>query len=178
MSPRLNTIPSGARGGEENPLSLSSLYRDYHKLVRSVLFRICGSRDLDDLVQETFVRVWQGLDKFKEESSPKTWIYRIAVNTAIDHQRKNRNRKFDVELSPSLEGSDRARGQICWNLFQRGLATLSIDHRTVLVLESMEGFSIDEIATVVGAWKGTVKSRLFYAKKQMLRFLDENGVNI
>ncbi len=167
------------RGGKDEAPSLLALYHEYKGLVRSVLFRICGPCDLDDLVQDTFVRIWQGLDRFRRQASLRTWIYRIAVNTALDSHRKNKRRKLEIVWSPEeADGENRTGDQVNRDLVRKGLASLSVPHRTVLVLHTLEGLSVEEIAEVLGAWKGTVKSRLFYARKAMLKFLDENGVKL
>jgi RNA polymerase sigma-70 factor, ECF subfamily len=75
----------------ENNLSrFTETYRKYHLLVRRVLFRIQGAGELDDLVQEVFLRVWKGLEKFREESQLKTWVYRIATNAGLDALKKKK----------------------------------------------------------------------------------------
>ena len=85
-------IPSTSDG-----MSFRALYEKYQGIVRSVIFRIAGPQELDDLVQETFIRVWQSLSKFRGRSSLKTWVYRIATNLAYDYCRKNKKRKQEVE---------------------------------------------------------------------------------
>jgi len=62
--------------GELN--SFDELYDQFSSLVRNVLFKLCNPEDLDDLVQDVFIKIWNGLPKFKQKSSIKTWVYRIA----------------------------------------------------------------------------------------------------
>lgn len=164
---------------EEEHEIFSALYRDYHRLVRTLLVNICGGYELDDLVQETFVRIWKGLPKFNGKSGPKTWIYRITVNTAFDHLRKNKKLKRPLELETNLHGTDREEAKMmAQELVQKGLKTLDPIHRTVLVLALMEELSIREIANIANISEGTVKSRLHYAKKKFLEFLDQKGVTL
>lgn len=68
----------------------SDLYNRYQKLVRSVIFQIAGPSHLNDLVQETFIKVWTKLPEFRRESEVSSWIYRIAVNTSLDHLRSEK----------------------------------------------------------------------------------------
>lgn len=155
------------------------LYQDHNKMIRSVMFNICGARDLDDLVQETFLRIWKGLPRFNQRSQIKTWIYRITVNTALDHCRKAKKWKQETELKKDVHDrrSDESR-MVNQDLVQKGLNQLPEIHRAVLVLATMQGLSINEIAGIVKASEGTVKSRLHYAKKNFLQFLEEQGVSL
>ena len=67
-------------------------YRNHQAFVRRVIFRMSGSRELDDLVQETFLKAWKGKASFQSGSSERTWVARIAMNTAIDRLRKRSTR--------------------------------------------------------------------------------------
>lgn len=159
--------------------SFSALYREYRGLVRSVLFKISGPADLDDLVQETFVHIWKGYSKFKQSSKLKTWIYRITVNVAVDSYRKNKKRGLEVVLDPERQESHSGANQIvCKDLVQKGLTCLKPSHRAVLVLHCMEDIPLKEVAEILKTSIGTIKSRLFYAKKIMLEFLQKNGVKL
>lgn len=160
-------------GGELQ--GFSDLYRQYSGLIRSVLFKLCSPDDLDDLVQEVFIRIWNALPKFSQKAKIKTWVYRIAYNLAVDDLRKRKRRGSHLEYKEKIIESEEQnvmdREQV-----QKGLQQLSEEHRAVLVLSCMEGLTNREIADVVKIPEGTVKSRLHHAKIKMGEFLKEKGV--
>ncbi len=165
------------------------LYQRHQQKVRSTLFQLCGSDGLDDLVQEVFIRAWKGLPKFKQTAQFSTWIYRITWNVACDRRRayaKGRSRHIEVEdltqvLDSNLSSLDKGSelNKIHYrDLVQRGLVTLSLDHRTVLVMHDLEELSQKEIAEVMDIPIGTVKSRLFHARSSLRKYLESQRVEI
>ncbi|MDJ0712726.1 MAG: sigma-70 family RNA polymerase sigma factor [Prochloraceae cyanobacterium] len=178
--------------------SFGELYRRYHKRVRSTLYQLCGEYLLDDLEQEVFLRVWKGLPKLREASYFATWIYRITWNVASDRRRhlaksrrwrqKQEAEIFSVELAREEHfASDCASRpqdspdlmQLHYqDLVQRGLQNLSLEHRAVLVLHDLEDVAQKEIAEILNIPLGTVKSRLFHARKAIRKFLQEQGASL
>ncbi|MDY7023046.1 MAG: sigma-70 family RNA polymerase sigma factor [Cyanobacteriota bacterium] len=166
------------------------LYQRYQGKVRSTLYQLCGTLSLDDLVQEVFLRVWKGLPKLKQPSTFSTWLYRITWNVATDRRRtlakhysfnsklKTIDSTRDTEsLSSSADASDLM--QIHYqDLVQRGLAHLSFEHRTVIVLHDLEELPQKEIAEILNIPLGTVKSRIFHARASLRKFLQREGVNL
>ncbi|MGB5594316.1 MAG: sigma-70 family RNA polymerase sigma factor [Crocosphaera sp.] len=163
-------------------LSFKQLYRRYEQRVRATLYQLCGSEMLDDLVQEVFLRVWKSLPKLRKASYFSTWLYRITWNVATD-----KRRKFAQNLSVNDDGSilnimpsrpadtpDLMRLHY-QDLVQQGLETLSLEHRAVLVLHDLEDVPQKEVANILNLPVGTVKSRLFYARNQMRKFLKQQG---
>lgn len=157
--------------------SFDALYENYAGLVRSVLYRLCAPEDLNDLVQETFLKIWKGLPGFAGKSSLKSWVYRVAYNVAVDRLRKNKNKelllKENQEVPSEQNLPETLRTQ---ELVQKGLRTLSEDHRTVLVLNALEGLTIEEIAAIIEVPEGTVKSRLHHARENIKKYLQSQGV--
>ena len=141
-----------------------------------------------DIAQETFVRVHRYLPSFKGDSSFFTWAYRIAMNLCLDVQRRRgRLERVDLEQgdeaeieaamdapSAALAGPQRQalnaelRGRI-----EEALASLSENHRAILLLREVEGLSYEDLAKVLGIRKGTVMSRLFHARLKMQNKLRE-----
>lgn len=159
--------------------SFDHIYESYQSMIRSVLYKINGPADLDDLVQDTFLRIWKGLQKFHGQSEIKTWIYRITVNVALDFQRKNKNRPGTLIVDPAQANpKENSSDRYYRELVQKGLGQLSLAHRTVLVLHSMEELGVVEIARVLKTSPGTIKSRLFHARKNMAAYLEKMGVNL
>ena len=153
----------------------SDLYNKYQKLVRSVIFQIAGPSHLSDLVQETFIRVWGKLPEFRKESEISSWIYRIAVNIALDHLRSEKRHptSSDSVLEFKKDGRDLEQELANRELVSESLAALSIEHRTVIVLSLIHELSLAEIAHVLELSEGTVKSRLHYAKEHLRQFVSE-----
>jgi RNA polymerase sigma-70 factor (ECF subfamily) len=133
-----------------------------------------------DVAQEAFIRAWQALPSFRGQSAFYTWLFRIAMNVAADHarQRAARGRAFGTERVPEEawerviadEGGtpDETAARMEERLrITKALATLSADHRTIIMLSDLEGLSYREIAEVVGIPMGTVMSRLHNARKRL-----------
>jgi len=164
----------------------------YHSRVYSVILRVVNNPDdARELTQAAWVKAWQRLTEYKREAKFYTWVYRIAVNTALDFLRK-RKRRPEVPLEPGvgddgdhlvmerqreladeLTPADQMNRKEIRQAFESGLAGLSDEHRTVLMLREVEGMSYDEIADVMKTRKGTVMSRLFYARRMMQQALEK-----
>lgn len=154
----------------------------YRERIWSVIYHMTSNReDAADLAQDVFIKAFQSLNRFQGQSAFFTWLYRIAVNSTINHLEKSRLRRFfsleavrdDGETASLLDRlpdqgvqSDRAA---CLSELQQKLneamQKLSIKHRTVVTLFEIDGLSHEEIAEVTGASVGTVRSRLHYAKQ-------------
>ncbi len=172
--------------------SFRLLYRIYQKRVRSTLYQLCGSTMLDDLVQEVFFRAWQGLPKLKQREYFSTWLYRITWNVAIDGRRKlaksqNNSTVFEPSIAElEIQDNSLVDSQDTPDLMQlhyqdvvqRGLASLSLDHRAVLVLHDLEDLPQKQIAKILDIPIGTVKSRLFHARSSLKKFLQQQGISL
>jgi RNA polymerase sigma-70 factor (ECF subfamily) len=137
--------------------------------------------DALELTQETFVKAYENLNKFKGESSFYTWLYRIVVNLAIDFRRRDR-RHPTVSLADRASGEDveegltdqrlsdpyqRASVQEIGERVQEAINELTPDHKAVILLREVEGLSYEDISRVMQCSKGTVMSRLHYARKKL-----------
>jgi RNA polymerase sigma-70 factor (ECF subfamily) len=164
-----------AQGGDER--AFQELFVRHRGDVTRLVHRILGgSADAEDVVQDVFVHVFRSLPSFRGESKFSTWLYRLTVNVARMHLRRGRSRpRFaDVPVpegprdgrpaeTPDVvhERSERVRA------LRALLDGLSEKKRTVLVLHDLEGMPAKEIADVVGAPVLTVRTRLFYARKEL-----------
>jgi RNA polymerase sigma-70 factor, ECF subfamily len=163
------------------------LFEKYRERIFAVAFRFVRNKeDALDVTQEVFLRAYQGLARFKTDAKFFTWLYRIAVNRAIDFTRARATRRtVDVEDPdgegegllanlPSADAQDPAdlaqRRELSTKLLE-AVESLPPKHRAVFVLHSMEDLSYKEIAAVVGCSMGTVMSRLFYARKKLQQYL-------
>ena len=107
-------LPYGAAGdqalvqacGQGDRQAFRELYRRHQQKVRATLFRLCNGADLDDLVQEVFLKAWKGLAGFRQSAQFSTWLYRITVNVATDNRRQlaqKRERQQHFSTSEQLE---------------------------------------------------------------------------
>jgi RNA polymerase sigma-70 factor (ECF subfamily) len=174
-----------------NAEAFRQLYRRYQAKIRSTLYQLCGQHQLDDLVQEVFLRVWKGLPKLRNPNFFSTWLYRITWNVAQDARKqlgKSRQRvhqsgytladnetEMSLQLSRPQDSPDLLHLHY-QDLVKQGLASLSFEHRTVLVLHDLEDLPQKTIAEVLNLPGGTIKSRLFYARRAMREFLLQQGV--
>ena len=137
----------------------------------------------EDVAQETFVRAWRGLGRFRGESAFKTWLYRIATNVARTHlDRRGRqarigDRSLDDETEPLQTADvpspapDAETSLVRREAIDRALAELPDELRVALVLRDVEGLDYKEIAGVTGAPIGTVESRIFRARRRLRTLL-------
>ena len=137
-----------------------------------------NTSDADDAAQDTFIKTYQNLKKFKPESALYTWLYRIAVNTCLDYKKRP---FFESIFKSSDKGeefileavSDKPSPEKLYESKQLGLALrnslgkLSLKLRTVIILKEIEGLSYEEIAEVLDVSVGTVKSRISRAREEL-----------
>tara|TARA_R110002096_G_scaffold16898_15_gene58293 strand:+ start:84484 stop:85122 length:639 start_codon:yes stop_codon:yes gene_type:complete len=166
---------SGERSAQEQ------FYRTYNRPVAANLYRVLGDRnDLDDLVQEVFVIAFRGLPKFRQEARLSTWLYRICVNVALGRIRTKTRRPPPILKADPVEGDVRVSPDSPQTLLEREeskakvyriLEQISPKKRLVLYLHEIEGHDLKEIAYLVGANPVTVRTRLFYARKEFYKLL-------
>ncbi len=165
-----------------NTHSFRQLYRRHQTKVRSLLFQLCGSEDLDDLVQEVFLRVWKGLPKLKQWDTFSTWVYRITWNVATDRRRnfaKGREHLQEIVKNAPTHQPDQGLANLHYeDLVQRGLSQLSFEHRTILVLHDLQDIPQKDVAEILKIPTGTVKSRLFHARSAMRTYLQQQGAQL
>jgi len=174
-------------------LDFQSIYKTFHPKIVRYLAHMVGWRDAEDVTQEVFVKVNQGLSSFKGESQVSTWIYRIATHSALD---KLRSPSFRQTGRKSLSGDSIGGGEIeimdknAWtgentpsietsairtemNQCIRGVVEkLPESYRTVVVLSELEGFRDDEIAEILGVSIHTAKIRLHRARARLKKDLE------
>jgi len=178
-----------ARGRTGDRAALQSLVERYQRrLLGLVVGMVKNPEDAREVVQETFIRAFRNLDGFKGDASFYTWLYRIAVNLAIDAQRKESKRssvEFDETLPPAeastalgeqTTGEDpyvMVRNRELGSKIFEAIGDLTPDHRAVILLREIEGLSYEEISQTLQCSLGTVMSRLHYARKKLQAKLKE-----
>jgi len=160
------------RGREDD---FTALYRENYEAVRSVLFRF-QVLDLDDLVQEVFIKAYRNRGAFRGEAASRTWLIRIAINAAKDHLKSSRASVKTIELEPRHHGAERPDSGLA-DTIESCLGRLSAAHRDVLIVCAIEGYSMAEAAVILDVVEGTVKSRLSAARLEMKELLKREGVD-
>lgn len=170
--------------------AFEDIVRAYEKNVYNIALRMSGSReDALDISQEAFLKAYRSLRSFRGESKFSVWLYRIVSNTALDYLRTRARRAAD-SLSVEDESGESAElaiadesqspetlleRKLTREALQRGLNSLPEDQRKILLLREIEGFSYEEIGKILSIESGTVKSRIFRARKKLCEFLAADG---
>lgn len=170
--------------------AFTELVTAYQRRVFNVIYRIVGDRqESEDVAQEVFVAVFKYIDSFRGESKFSTWLYRIANNRALNRVKYlgrrsyKKHQDFEDTHDATLQASgtqntaarpdEHALGNELHAIINAGLATLSEEHRTVVVLRDVEDMSYTEIAEALEIAEGTVKSRLYRARAALKDYVDE-----
>jgi len=165
-----------AQSGDRN--AFSELVRTHAQGVLNVIYRMCGDMQIaEDAAQETFIQAWLRLQSYRPHASLRNWLYRIAVNTAIDMLRKEKrilpSAIEDLNLTDSGPGPETlVANSERTEMVQEAILALPDASRAVLVLREFEGLSYQEIAESIDIPVGTVMSRLNYARKLLREKLE------
>ena len=153
---------------------------DRHKdLVYRVAMQITkNSDDASDVLQDAFLKVYDSINAFRQESAFETWLYRIVVNLSIDAVKKRKRQQESMaslsEVSDVHQNQDiqqdptrQAERNELQEWVTQAVNSLSIKHRSVVILHELEGLSHPQIADILDCSEGTVRSRLHYARKRL-----------
>ncbi len=197
-------VPQGSAPGRDRPESelieeakqgshaaFEILVRRYHERAYRVAYRVVRDPELaEDVLQEALLKAYRGIRQFELRSAFYTWLYRIVVNLALDRRRRQRsNPTVEWDDTVAAEADPRAsvgtatdpevasrRAQVLERVSE-GVAQLPDGQREVLLLREVEGLSYEEIAQTMRISKGTVMSRLHYARKKLVAFLEKRGID-
>ena len=180
MTPSDWELVQRARRGDRD--AFRELVERHQRRVAALALGIVRNReDALDIVQETFTKAYQNLDRFKGDAGFYTWVYRIAYNLCVDHQRREaKQAQSPLDADESMaetrgfadapradEPFARARDAEIARRVRQAIAELTPDHRAVILLREVEGLSYAEISQVLDCPKGTVMSRLHYARRAL-----------
>lgn len=175
-------------GGDAN--AFEELVLKYEKTVYNLALRMVGDRDdASDMTQEAFIKAYGSLSSFRGDSKFSVWIYRIATNVCLDFLR-SKSRKQQVSLTvsddddedaqldipdPSSAPEQQLMQKMSMQSVEEGLKTLPDKQRQILVMRELGGMSYAEIGAALSLEEGTVKSRIFRARKRLCTFLLDSG---
>ena len=173
-----------------NVNAFEDLVAAYEKNVYNLALRMTGNaQDAEDMAQEAFIKAYNSLSSFRGDSKFSVWLYRIVSNVCLDFLRKQ-NRRPASSLSQEDEDGEETQMDIpdesqspeqllerslTQEAVQRGLQYLSEEQRQILLLREIQGLSYEEIAETLDLEAGTVKSRIFRARKKLCAFLIADG---
>ncbi len=163
--------------------AFGELYRQFETMVYNLALRMSGNpADAEDITQETFVRAYRHLKKFKGKSSLKTWIYRIAINCSNTRLRKRGQRaarqvddgeaRLERESDGKRSPEERAVATDLSEAVRAGLEELPAHYREAVLLRDFEDMSYAEIAQILGVRIGTVRSRIARGREQVRQWLE------
>lgn len=172
--------------------SFRLLYQRYYHKVRATLYKLCGAEYLDDLQQEVFLKVWKSLTQLRNPQYFSTWLYRICWNVACDQglaRKKDRQQKLahldrakqslEYDVAKSSHDGQKGLNHLHYqDLVANALQHLSLEHRAVVVLHDLEDLQQKEVADILSIPVGTVKSRLFQARKNLRNYLEQEGIQL
>ena len=165
---------------KEDPTAFAELVSRYQDRLYNFLYRMTGSReDAQDLSQETFLRIYRALPRFRQGSPFSPWMYKIAVNLAINHRKSRRpadSLQEDIAATKS-EGSpeDYAERREEQQRIQGAILALPAPYKAVILLRHIDELSYEEIALALDIPLGTAKVRLHRARLLLQEMLKRNG---
>jgi RNA polymerase sigma-70 factor, ECF subfamily len=157
------------------------LFHTYHKRLFAFLFRLVGKTDVaEELTNDVMVSVWKGAGAFKGESKLSTWIFSIAHFRAISWLRRARPEVVDIDDAGPIRDPRELQDDVMLKEslgeeVRRALSKLGPQHREVMDLTFYQEFSYLEIAAILSCPVNTVKTRMFYARKELRRLLLEGA---
>ena len=171
-------IEAAARG---EVVAFEAIYRASFRFVVNVAFRVVNRlEDAEEVAQEVFMKIYEKLPSFRQESSLKTWVYRITLNTALNYAKKtSRVEKKTTEFldvfssTNGTEVEEREAKELNQRLVMSLLDRLNPDQRACMTLRSFEGMSYEKIAETLGVPVNTVRSRIKRARETMIALRNE-----
>ena len=179
-----------------NTEAFDQLVTRYRTRVFAMIYNMVhNEQDAWDLAQDSFVKAWKSIGRFRGRSSFYTWIYRIVMNVTIDWLRKKQVKGAGAEFNDAIQlkeiepasrtlptadplPHERMEQSEIRARIDNAIAQLSPEHRAVILMKEIEEMQYHEIAEALGCSIGTVMSRLFYARKKLQNLLKDVYENI
>lgn len=181
------------KAADGDTAAFERLVRKYEKYVCTTVYSVVRNYDDSfDVAQEVFLKLYHNIGSFKGESSFSSWLYRIAKNTALDFLRKEKKNRNNVSLY--VENSDGEEAEIdipdtsassnpeqtavkneAKDIIYNALDEISDEHKEIIILRDIDGYTYEEISEMLGLEYGTVKSRLFRARESLRKKLLEKN---
>lgn len=164
----VSPVKKSASSKYSNELLFKNLLEQYGDMISKICFGYSRSHEeFEDLRQNTFINIWKGLGQFKYNSSIKTWIYRITLNTCVSMLRKRSREGASVDISmvSDIEDADSAKLEMIRELYELINQLPPLDKAIVMLW--LDEYSYEEISGLVGIPRNTVATRLRRAKEKI-----------
>lgn len=155
-----------------------ALVRKYQNRVLNIVYSLVGQNsESEDIAQEVFLKIYHGLQSFRQNCQFSTWLYRITVNTTYDFLRRRKNFIHDEGILEYQEAETANPQEVVVNqekdaMIQKALMAIPTIYRSAVVLKDIEGMNYKEIAKVLGCRIGTVESRIYRARQLLKEKLE------
>jgi len=176
-------IKSLKRGDEE---AYRYLYRVYGPKIGTLVKGYLGTDDVDDVIQEVFMRIYRSIKKFRGDSKLSTWIYRISINVCNNVYKKFKGKEVLIELNDTNDDEDyrqqfstdediekEVTDEILYDKVRGIIDKFNPEDRAILFMKEIDGMTYEEIGKVLDKPEGTVKSRLHYIKDKLKKAIEE-----
>ncbi|MEQ9426026.1 MAG: RNA polymerase sigma factor [Cyclobacteriaceae bacterium] len=169
------------RNPETKNFGFNLLVRQYQERVYwHVRKMVIDHEDADDLTQDTFIKVWNNLDKFREDANLYTWIYRIATNECLNFLNKKKRKfllplnDYNAELSEKIDNNSGPSGDEIQKKLQKALLKLPDKQRIVFNMKYFDEMKFEQISQVTGTSVGALKASYHHAVKKIEDFLNDD----
>ena len=154
--------------------AFEGLYRQHANRLYNLVFRMAGSGEADDLLQDVFLQAYRKLGSYKGDSSLGTWLYRLATNLCLDHLRSKQGRMAGVtdsldeeDAAPAVSPERPAEAHAARMDLAQAIDALPPSYKAAFVLHDVEGYQHDEVAKLLGIAEGSSKSLLHKARMRL-----------
>lgn len=172
--------------------AFEELIRGYKKISYNIALRVLRNKeDAEDISQEALIKVFKNINSFNMQSTFKVWLYRIVMNTCLDHKRKKKLSTYSIDKQSENNTGEHAleipdfssnpdfilQNKLDKEVLYDSIDTLDDDFKNVIVLRDLHGLSYKEISIVLECNEGTIKSRLNRARKKLKELMIKNMFN-
>lgn len=166
-----------AQSVQGDSAAFTQLLRRHDDKMRGVVWRLAQSRsEMDDILQDAYLKAWRGLADFRGDAAFSSWLYRIVYTTTLDHLKAVARRRIVPYTEASALSVDDASEQVADSFaLAQALGTLPADQLAVISLVDGQGDSYDDVAELLGISPGTVGSRLSRARAHVRKQLHDTG---
>ncbi len=167
-----------AKDGDKKAFSV--LVTRYQKYAFNLAFRFtCNEDDAKDIVQDSFIKIWNNINSFNSKNKFSTWMYKIITNTAIDQKRGSKQTDVGIEdINEKLikfyeDPETQYTNEELAKLINESTKILSEKQRVIFVLKDLQGLTTDEVCQIMNQTAETVKSNLYHARKSVRNYLNQ-----
>jgi len=151
----------------------SDILDTYQSVIISVIYKMIKSWETArDLAQDSFIKLWDYRDKIREDKPIFTLLYKIAVNLAIDHLRKSKNKFIELDNNAYTASTDNLESREIYQLILAISDRLKPKQKAIFILRDIEGFSFQEIKSIMNLPIGNIRSNLHLARKNIKKSLE------